>query len=165
MHSDYLYSSIRGLSNNHMSLPNQNDNRDYVAISTKDSSVSYPPSSKLYCNLCNCNLILLDAENEEWVCLRCNVSYFPNRGEKVKRANKFSTPGPETDKHGNIIGDRTPLVSIVDDAAATNVRPKKSVFPKSLETLKRPGVNITDFSSSVDNERSNLTDQLYNNFN
>jgi hypothetical protein len=128
------------------------NNRDYVAISLKDSSASYPPSAKLYCNICSCNLILLDAESEEWICSRCSVNYFPNRGEKVKRANKFSTPGPEIDKHGNIIGDKVPLVSMVDDTAATNVRPKKSVFPKSLEMLKRPGVNITDSSSSVDGE-------------
>jgi predicted transcriptional regulator len=30
------------------------DNRDFVAISINDSSTSYPPSSKLFCNLCNC---------------------------------------------------------------------------------------------------------------
>jgi hypothetical protein len=90
-------------------------------------------------------------KKEEWICSRCNVSYYPNRGEKVKRANKFSTPGPETDIHGNITGDKTPIVSIVDDSNA-NVRTKKFVFPHSLDMLKRPGVNITDFSSSVDNE-------------
>jgi hypothetical protein len=71
--------------------------------------------------------------------------------EKVKRANKFSTPGPETDKHGNITGDRMPLVSMVDDSTA-NIKPRKSVLPKSMEMLKRPGVNITGFSSTVDNE-------------
>jgi hypothetical protein len=95
------------------SLPN--NNKDFVAISINDSSVSYPPSSKLYCNLCSCNLTLLDAQKEEWFCTRCNISYFPNKGEKVKRADKFETPGPLTDKHGNIIGEKTPLVSIIDD--------------------------------------------------
>jgi hypothetical protein len=45
-----------------------------------------------------------------------------------------------------------PIVSMIDDAAATNVKPKKSVFPRSFEMLKRPGINITDFSSTVDNE-------------
>ena len=30
---------------------------------------------------------------------RCNVSYFPNKGEKVKRANRFKTPEPKTDKY------------------------------------------------------------------
>jgi hypothetical protein len=131
------------------SLPN--NHKDFVAISINDSSTSYPPNSKLYCNLCNCNLTLLDAQKEEWFCTRCNVSYFPNSGEKVKRANKFETPGPLTDAHGSITGDKTPLVSMVDDSA-TNAKPRKSVFPRSLEGLKRTGVNITGFKSTVDNE-------------
>jgi hypothetical protein len=132
-----------------MSLPN--NHKDFVAISINDSSVSYPPSSKLYCNLCSCNLTLLDAQKEEWFCTRCNVSYFPNRGEKIKRANKFETPGPLTDSHGNITGEKEPLVSMVDDSATT-AKPRKSVFPRSLEGQKRTGVNITDFNSTVDNE-------------
>jgi hypothetical protein len=131
-----------------MSLPNNNN--DFVAISINDSSVSYPPSSKLYCNLCSCNLTLLDAQKEEWFCTRCNVSYFPNKGEKVKRANKFETPGPLTDRCGNITGEKTPIVSMVEDKPTT--QPRKSVFPRSLESLKRPGVTITGLNSTVDNE-------------
>jgi hypothetical protein len=119
-------------------------NKDNVVINLKDSSTSYPPSSKLFCNRCSCNLVLLDAVQEEWYCNRCSVSYFPNRGEKVRRANKFSTPADNRDK--------IPPMALIDDSSATNVRPKKSVFPKSLESLRRPGVNITDFSSTVDNE-------------
>ncbi|HSN96040.1 MAG TPA: hypothetical protein VLR10_02485 [Nitrososphaeraceae archaeon] len=129
-----------------MSLPN----KDYTAISIKDSSISYPPSSKLFCNLCSCNLILADPQMEEWFCTRCNVSYYPNKGERIKRANKFETPGPAIDKHGNITGDKRPIVSMIDNTP--NLSPKKSVFPRSFETLKRPGVNITGFSSTVDNE-------------
>jgi hypothetical protein len=121
-----------------MSLPNSH--KDFVAISINDSSVSYPPNSKLYCNLCSCSLILLDAEKEEWFCTRCNVSYFPNKGDKVKRANKFETPGDEP----NII------VSMVNDS--TMLRPKKPSLPRSLESLKRPGVKITEFHSTVDGE-------------
>lgn len=123
------------------SMPqNNNNNKDFVAISINDSSVSYPPSSKLYCNLCSCNLTLLDAQKEEWFCTRCNVSYFPNKGEKVKRANKFETPHKE---------DKV-LVSMVDDSPST--LPRRSVFPPSLESLKRTGVTITDFNSTVDGE-------------
>ena len=94
----------------------------------------------------------MDAQKEEWYCNRCSVSYYPNKGEKVKRANKIKTPGPMTDNHGNIIGSKKPLVAMVDNSAATNIRPKKSVIPRSFELLKRPGVNITIFSSTVDNE-------------
>jgi len=97
--------------------PYSKTNNYYVAISINDTSVSYLPSSKLFCSLCNCNLILLDQQTEEWFCNRCHVSYYPNKGEKVKRANKFETPGPETDKHGNIIGEKTPLVASVNDDA------------------------------------------------
>ena len=115
-------------------------NKDFVAISINDSSKSYPPSAKLYCNSCNCNLVLLDPQTEEWFCNRCKISYFPNKGEKVKRGNKFETPGDEP----NII------VSMVNDSPS--LRPKKPTFPRSLESLKRPGVTITDFNSTVDGE-------------
>jgi hypothetical protein len=131
-----------------MSLPNTN--KDYTANSIRDSSVSYPPSSKLFCNICNCKLVLFDAQKEEWFCTRCNISYFPNKGERVKRSNRFETPGPNADIHGNITGEKRPIVSMVDNTP--NLNPKKSIFPRSFETLKRSGVNITSFSSSVDNE-------------
>jgi hypothetical protein len=131
-----------------MSLPNTK--KDYTAISIKDSSVSYPHHILHLQNFCNCKLILFDVQKEEWYCNRCNISYFPNKGEKIKRANKFETPGPNTDIHGNITGEKRPIVSMIDNTP--NLSPKKPVFPRSFETLKRPGVNITSFSSSVDNE-------------
>ena len=120
------------------------NNKDYVAISTKDSSVSYPPSAKLFCNSCSCNLILLDASKEVWYCNRCSKSYYLNQGERVRRANKFVTPADNRDK--------IPPMTMIDDSAVTNVNPKKSSFPRSMEFLRRPGVNITDFNSTVDNE-------------
>jgi hypothetical protein len=134
-----------------LSLPSTNK-KDYVAINLKDSSFSYPPTSKLFCNLCNSNLVLLDATKEEWYCNRCSVSYYPNRGEKVRKANKFDTPGPKTDAHGNITGSKAPIFAMVDNTDITKLSPKKPNFPRSFEMLKRPGVNITDFSSTVENE-------------
>jgi hypothetical protein len=56
-----------GVKPNVFTLPNNNN--DFVAISMNYSS--YPPSAKLYCNLCNCNLILLDAKAEHGsMCIR-----------------------------------------------------------------------------------------------
>jgi hypothetical protein len=124
-----------------MSLPTSK--KDFVAISINDSSVSYPPNSKLFCNICSCNLTLLDAEKEEWFCTRCNVSYYPNRGEKVKRANKFETPGPLTDAHGNITGEKMPLVSMIDDTP----KPKDSM-PKYFKEMEKHGRKITSFSTT-----------------
>ena len=127
------------------SLPNTTKNKDYIAISIDDTSVSYPPSAKLFCNLCSCNLILMDVQKEEWYCNRCSISYYPAKGEKVKRANKIKTPGLATDIHGNIIGKGTgPIFAMVKDTP--NLSPKKPIFTRSLEMLKRSGVNITGFS-------------------
>jgi hypothetical protein len=137
-----------------MSLPSTNIlKKDYVAINLKDSSgsYSYPPTSKLFCNLCNRNLVLLDAQKEEWYCNRCSVSYYPTK-EKVRRANKFDTPGPATDEHGNITGSKAPLFAMVNSPANLSSSSKKPVFPRSFEMLKRMGVNIIGFSSTVDNE-------------
>jgi hypothetical protein len=64
-------------------------------------------------------------------------------GDKIRRANKFTTPGDD----GN-----GPIVAMVDDIAVTYARPTKTTFPRSLENLKRPGVKITEFHSTVDNE-------------
>jgi hypothetical protein len=47
-------------------------------------------------------------------------------------------------------GIRLPIFAMVDNTP--NLSPRKPVFPRSLETLKRSGVNITSFSSYVDNE-------------
>jgi hypothetical protein len=124
-----------------MSLPN--NNKDFVAIGI-NSDVSYPPSSKLFCNLCSCNLTLLDAQKEEWFCTRCNVSYFPNKGQKVKRANRFETPGPLTDSHGNITGEKMPLISMVDD---TTTKPKDPM-PKYFKEVEKHGLKITSFTTA-----------------
>lgn len=62
--------------------PNKNG---FVAISIDDYSASYPLNAKVFCNLCNFNLVLLDAEREEWICTHRNISYFSNKGEKVKK--------------------------------------------------------------------------------
>ena len=61
-----------------------------------------------------------------------STSYFPNLGEKVKRANKFETPS----------GPTQPIVAMVNDNINTEPstvynQPK---IPRSFENiLKRPG--------------------------
>lgn len=129
---------------------NFSTNNDFVAISINDTSASYPPSSKLFCNLCCCNLILLDAQKEEWYCNRCAVSYYPNKGEKVKRGNKFKTPGPQIDEHGNIIGDKMPLVSIVKDDIELSSSCKRQKLPRSFQEMERHGLRITSNTTTED---------------
>lgn len=107
------------------------------------------PSSKLFCKLCNRNLTLLDPQKEEWFCSRCNASYFPNKVEKVKGASKFSTPGPETDAHGNITGEKMPSVSIVQDEKDLSPTYGKEKLPKSFEEMQRHGVKITSWEERI----------------
>jgi hypothetical protein len=129
-------------------ITNNNEKKDYVAINIKDSSVSYPPNSKLFCNLCSCNLVLLDAQKEEWYCNRCSISYFPNKGEKVKRANKFVTPGPATDEHGNITGVKRPIFAMVKDDVELSSGYKKTKLPKSFAEMESRGVKITSYTTT-----------------
>ena len=87
--------------------------KDFVAINLGNNNF-YSPNTRFFCSLCNRNLTPMNNDKDEFVCTHCNISYYPKR-EKVKRANKFSTPGPITNDRGDIIGDRTPIVSMIND--------------------------------------------------
>jgi hypothetical protein len=87
---------------------------------------------------------------EEWFCTRCNVSYFPNKGERIKRPNRFTTPGPEIDSLGNIIGDKMPLVSLTKDDIEPSSSYRKPKFPRSYQEMERHGVKITSYKTSED---------------
>jgi hypothetical protein len=63
----------------------------------------------------------------------------------MKRANKFETPGPQTDKHGNITGERGPIVSMVEDVPITH--PKDSI-PKYFKEMERHGLKITNYATT-----------------
>jgi hypothetical protein len=112
--------------------------KEFVAVNISSSGSG--GAKTYFCNLCSCNLSLLDEKTREFWCSRCSVSYFPDK-EKVKRANKFSTPGGR---------DRMPLVSMVDDnkreLSSSYKQPKLSPFFKEL--LSRPGVNLVDYQTS-----------------
>jgi hypothetical protein len=88
----------------------------------------------------------MDMKAEEWWCQRCGISYYPNK-QPVKRPNKFETPkGSDPDNRSKV-----PLVSFVDNEP--QLSPRTSTLPSSIKALKeRPGVNILNFSSSVDDE-------------
>ena len=71
----------------------------------------------------------------------CNISYYP-KGETVKRANKFDTPGGR---------DKAPIVSMVNDKqdlSSSYKAPKLSPYYREL--LRRPGVNLIDYQTSED---------------
>ena len=121
--------------------------KDFVSINLTNSN-SYTPNTRFFCNLCGCNLSPLDETKKEYVCSRCNTSYFPDK-EKMKRKSVFSTPGPLTNERGEIIGDKTIIVSMVhdkQDLSSSYKQPKLSPFFK--EMLKRPGVNLLNYTTN-----------------
>lgn len=142
MASCYRYNSTREPSDVIMA-------KEFVAINVSTSGSG--GAKTYYCNLCSCNLSLLDEKTREFWCTRCNVSYFPNK-EKVKRKSVFSTPGHMTNEKGDIIGEKTPIVSMVDDnkreLSSAYKQPKLSPFFKELTS--RPGVRLLDYQTSED---------------
>jgi hypothetical protein len=66
-----------------------------------------------------------------------------DEGIMCKEDRKFETPGPMTDSHGNITGEKIPLVSIVDDSP----KPKDSM-PKYLKEMEKHGLKITSFTTT-----------------
>jgi hypothetical protein len=111
--------------------------KDFVSIIIRD-----PPKGPYYCNLDNIMLHLQNKETGEYICPRCSTSYFPNLGEKVKRASKFETPN----------GPSQPIVAMVNDT--TTAEPstvyKQPKLPRSFEMLRRTGVKIIDYQTSED---------------
>jgi hypothetical protein len=74
---------------------------------------------------------LQNKETGEWICPKCSTSYFPNFGEKVKRANKFETPS----------GHTQPILSLVNDNINTQASSvyKQPKIPRSFEMLENRG--------------------------
>jgi hypothetical protein len=85
----------------------------------------------------------MNEKTVEFFCTNCNVSYFPNRGEKLKSQSKFDLPGPEIDSKGHIIGDKMPLVSMIDDKP----KPKDSL-PRYFKEMEKHGLKITSFTTT-----------------
>ena len=60
------------------------------------------------------------------------------------------TPGPEIDQHGNIIGDKTPLLSIVDNDREPSSSYKNPKLPPSFKEMERHGLRITNYTTTED---------------
>ena len=85
---------------------------------------------------------MLDPQKEEWFHSRCNASYFPNKGEKVKRANKFKHQDRRL-MHMEISQGRRCLQFRSQDEKDLSPTYGKEKLPKSFEEMQRHGVKIT----------------------
>jgi hypothetical protein len=101
------------------------------------SSLRSNGSEKYFCSYCNTRLIPLTQEDMigGYVCTKCTIEYWPNQA-LVKKANKFDLPGPETDEHGNVVGNKNIPISIIDEP---NTSYKQQKLPAAYAALSRQG--------------------------
>jgi hypothetical protein len=99
-------------------------------------------SHRYYCSYCNTRLTPLTQEDMigGYHCTKCTITYWPNQ-QPVKKSNRFETPGPDTDSHGNIIGDKTIPIAVLEDIRTEvhSTSYKQQKLPSAYEALKKAG--------------------------
>jgi hypothetical protein len=114
------------------------DDNDSIILDISRKSTS----NKYFCSHCNTRLTPLTQEDMKggYHCSRCTITFWPQQ-TPVKQASKFDLPGPDTNDHGDIIGDKTiPMVTIYDpnkELSSTSYNSQK--LPPSFEALQKAG--------------------------
>jgi hypothetical protein len=106
-----------------------------------DISKSSRGSNKYFCSYCNTRLTPLTREDMigGYHCTKCTITYWPNQ-QPVKRSNRFETPGPNTDSHGNVIRDKKiPIAMLDNNREASSTSYKQPKLPAAYEALKKSG--------------------------
>jgi hypothetical protein len=99
-------------------------------------------TNKHFCSYCNTRLTPLTQEDMigGYHCTKCTITYWPNQ-QPVKKSNRFETPGPNTDSHGNVVGDKTIPFAVLEDIRneVHSTTYKQQKLPAAYEALKRAG--------------------------
>jgi hypothetical protein len=99
-------------------------------------------TNKYYCSYCSTRLTALIQKDMEggYICTKCIITYWPNQ-QPVKKSNRFETPGPDTDEHGNVVGDKTIPIAVLEDIRneVHSTSHKQQKLPPAYEALKRAG--------------------------
>jgi hypothetical protein len=124
-------------------------------MSNKDDSIilelsrarSKGNTNKYFCSYCNTRLTPLTQDMiGGYHCTKCTITYWPNQ-QPVKKSNRFETPGPDTDIHGNVVGDKTIPVAVVEDIRneVHSTTYKQQKLPAAYEALKKAGFKWTSY--------------------
>jgi len=120
------------------------DDKDSVVIDIRNS-VS---ENKYFCSYCNTRLTPYTQEDMKggYICTKCTIEYWPNQ-QPVKKSSKFDLPGPDTDEHGNVIGDNDIPIAVIDDPnkVLSSTTYKKQKLPAAYEALRRHGFHWTSY--------------------
>jgi hypothetical protein len=99
-------------------------------------------SNKYFCSYCNTRLTPLTREDMigGYHRTKCTMTYWPNQ-QPVKKSNRFETPGPNTDEHGNVVGDKSIPVAVVKDIRneVHSTTYKQQKLPAAYEALRKSG--------------------------
>jgi hypothetical protein len=117
------------------------DDNDSVIINIKNSA-SDSNAEKYFCSYCSTRLTPFTREDMKggYVCTKCTIEYWPKQ-QPVKKQSKFDLPGPETDEHGNVIGDNNIPIAVIDDPnkqLSSTIYKQQKLSP-SFEALGRQG--------------------------
>jgi hypothetical protein len=101
-------------------------------------------SKRYYCSYCNTRLTPLTREDMigAYLCTKCTITYWP-RQTPVKKANRFETPGPDTNEHGDVVGDKTIPVTTMDVQQLSSTSYTHIDIPKAYRAMK--GYTWTSF--------------------
>jgi hypothetical protein len=122
---------------------------DYNVIDISRGSLrSHGVPERYYCSYCNTRLIPLTREDMigGYVCTKCTIEYWPTVSP-VKKADRFDLPGPDTDSHGNVMGDKNIPIAIIDDPnkEVSSTTYKQLKLSPSFEALKKAGFKFTSY--------------------
>jgi hypothetical protein len=105
-------------------------------------------TNRYYCSYCNTRLTPLTREDMigGYHCTKCTITYWPNQ-QPVKKSNRFETPGPDTDSHGNVVGDKTIPIAILEDIRTEvhSTTYKQRKLPAAYEALRKSGFTWTSY--------------------
>ena len=113
-----------------------NNEYNVIDISGKDSS-----PKKYFFYYCNRSLFLRDKDTQEFICINCNIIYYPNN-QLVKKANRFEVPDGSDPNQ-----DRVPPIAMIDDVnknvSATTYKQQK--LPAAYEALRKQGFKFINY--------------------
>jgi hypothetical protein len=128
-------------------------------MSNKDDSIildlsrarSKGNTNKYFSSYCNTRLTPLTREDMigGYHCTKCTITYWPNQ-QPVKKSNRFETPGPNTDEHGNVVGDQTIPIAVLEDIRneVHSTTYKQQKLPAAYEALRKSGFNWITYKES-----------------
>jgi hypothetical protein len=124
------------------------NNNDSIILDVSNGSLRSDGKQRYFCSYCNTRLTPFTQEDMKgaYLCTKCTIEYWPKLSS-VKKANKFDLPGPNTNDHGDIIGDKTIPITTIDDPnkemSSTSYSSQR--LAPSFEALKKQGYRITSY--------------------